>query len=157
MKKSKGKSVKPAKKKRPGKSKKPVDLVEVRKDIANIVHHEAAELTHAVVEEGRKGQLAPVRYLFEMAGVYPAPEASRADPEEASLAKTLLHRLGVPDVPVVRDDDGPQTPVNPAVLKPGGDDARDPESAASQPETHNQAGKEANGDDDVPLLAGSIP
>jgi hypothetical protein len=58
MKKASGKSKtnKPAKKKAPRRSKKPVDLVEVRKDITSFVGSEAKELAKAVVEEGRKGQ-----------------------------------------------------------------------------------------------------
>jgi len=52
--KNKAKTSKASKKKRTSKSKKPVDLAQVRKDITDIVGSEATELAHAVVEEGRK-------------------------------------------------------------------------------------------------------
>ena len=51
--KSKDKASKPAKRNGSSKAKKPVDLVEVRKDITNIVGSEATQLARAVVEEGR--------------------------------------------------------------------------------------------------------
>jgi hypothetical protein len=77
---------------------KPVDLAEVRKDITNIVGNEATKLAQAVIEEARKGQLAPVKYLFEVAGLYPAStETGSVKPEENSLARTLIQRLGLPE------------------------------------------------------------
>lgn len=100
MKKEKSKS-KPATKataKKDSKTTKPLDLVEVRKEITSIIGNEATKLMQAVMEEAKKGQLAPVKYLFEMAGLYPAPaETSSVDPEENSLARTLMHRLGLPE------------------------------------------------------------
>jgi hypothetical protein len=66
---SKGTTRKPAKK-RSHKAKKQVDLVEVRKDVAQIVGSEAKQMALAVVDEALKGQLAPVRYLFEVSGLY---------------------------------------------------------------------------------------
>jgi hypothetical protein len=159
--KSKGKrgKTRPAKKKSSPKSKKPVDLVEVRKDITEIVGNEAVELTRAVVLEGRKGQLAPVKYLFEKTGVYPAAGESHEKPEEASLAKTLLHRLGLPeDLVVKRDDDEPLK-----LSLPEGKTGHEREKENSgipdaQPERqNNQAGEDADKDDAVPVLAESIP
>ena len=57
--------------------KRPVDLAEVRKEISSIVGTNAAALTRAVMGEGLKGQLAPVKYLFEAMGLYPATEMQR--------------------------------------------------------------------------------
>ena len=105
IKRDKGKSKtrgRSAAKKKSGKSKKAVDLVEVRKDITNIVGNEAAGMAQAVVDEALKGQLAPMKYLFEMAGLYPrAGEQAEAQPEQDSLARTLLRRLGLPEDPVI--------------------------------------------------------
>jgi hypothetical protein len=96
--KSKSKAVIRATSKKNSKTAKPVDLVEVRKDMTNIIGSEATKLAQAVVEEARKGQLAPVKYLFEVAGLYPvSAEAGSAKPEENSLARTLLDRLGLPE------------------------------------------------------------
>jgi hypothetical protein len=159
--KSKGKTSRPAKKKASPKSKKPVDLAEVRKDITNIVGSEAAELAQAVVAEGRKGQLAPVKYLFEAIGLYPAPQENQPNPEEASLARTLLHRLGIPVNPVIRQEDEPPMKLNPAADKCGNEEAMEKDSGipGAEPASENQqAGdKDANEDNDVPVLAESIP
>lgn len=83
----------------------PVDLAKVRKDISNIVGSRATELAQAVLEEGKKGQLAPVKYLFEVSGLYPASESSVAKPDEESLAHTLLRKLHLPELPIENEDD----------------------------------------------------
>ena len=159
--KSSAKTKKPAKKKRSPRSKKPIDLVEVRKDIANLVGSEAAELTQAVLEEGRKGQLAPVKYLFEMVGLYPSSEANEAKPEEASLAKTLLHRLGLPDIPVKRGDDDPPMTTNLVSAKRSEEDPEEKilgtAGLLQQRLNEQTSGEGADEDDDVAVLAGSIP
>lgn len=69
-----------------------------------MVEAEAGELAGAVIEEGKKGQLATVKYLFEMAHIYPEVliEEKGADGEK-SLAETLLDSLGIPKHPVIHD------------------------------------------------------
>jgi hypothetical protein len=75
-------------------SRKELNPAEVRKDIAKIVGSGAKEMTVAVMNEAMKGQLAPAKYLFEVAGVYPpANDGMQATQEEDCLAKTLLDRL----------------------------------------------------------------
>ncbi len=156
--KSKGRTSKPAKKKRSPKSKKPVDLAEVRKQISDIVGGEAAALALAVVEEARKGQLAPVKYLFEAIGLYPAPEGSQPRPEDASLAKTLLHRLGLPEDLVVRREDDLPLQLNLRACKCADKEAKEKVSGSQPGSENEQAGdKDADEDDDVPVLAESIP
>jgi hypothetical protein len=148
--KSKCSPTKPAKK--PShKSKKTVDLVEVRKDITNIVGNEAADMAQAVVDEALKGQLAPVRYLFEVAGLYPvAGEAAEARPEEDSLARTLLRRLGLPEDPViVREDEStilalpaPRTTESEGSTSPAQKDeekADDSQSDSERKENHEES------------------
>lgn len=77
---------------------------EVRKDIAAMVEAEAGELAGAVIEEGKKGQLATVKYLFEVAHIYPEVLADeKAADGEKSLAETLLDSLGIPKSPVIHD------------------------------------------------------
>jgi hypothetical protein len=85
--------------------KKPVDLAEVRKEISSIVGTNAAALTRAVMGEGLKGQLAPVKYLFESVGLYPATECSETKPDKESLAHTLMRNLKLPESPIVNEDD----------------------------------------------------
>ena len=105
-KKAKGKrTAKKATKKRttPNKTQE-LNPAEVRKNIAAMVEAEAETLAGAVIEEGKKGQLPTVKYLFEVAHIYPQPpEGEQSSTNEDSLAKTLLDRLNVPDSPVVHD------------------------------------------------------
>jgi hypothetical protein len=55
--------------------------------------------------EGLKGQLAPVKYLFEATGLYPATEISETKPDKESLAHTLMRNLKLPESPIVNEDD----------------------------------------------------
>lgn len=75
----------------------------VRKDIAAKIEAQADELADAVIEEGKKGQLATVRYLFEMAHIHPEVVEENPLKEEESLAATLLNKLGIPDEPVIHE------------------------------------------------------
>lgn len=85
--------------------KKERDSGEVRQQCNKLVKAEATELTAAVIEEGRKGQLGPVKFLFEMANIFPqAEDGSQTSAREESLAETLLNRLGIPTSPVVADE-----------------------------------------------------
>jgi hypothetical protein len=87
------------------KDKQPVDLAEVRKEISSIVGTNAAALARAVMGEGLKGQLAPVKYLFEAMGLYPATECNETKPDKESLAHTLMRNLKLPESPIVDEDD----------------------------------------------------
>jgi hypothetical protein len=89
-------------------TKKAVNPAEVRKDIARIVGSGAKKMAAAVMEEAFKGQLAPTKYLLEVAGVYPpVTDGEQATQEEDCLAKTLLERLNIPKKPVVEEDEEP--------------------------------------------------
>ena len=82
------------------------DLAKARKDIAGLVGSEAVNMARAVVDEALKGELAPVKYLFEATGLYPTPaEETESAPQEDSLARTLLRRLGMPEEPVVSESE----------------------------------------------------
>ena len=99
--------------------KRTIDLAEVRKDIANIVGSSAADLVRAVVETGKTGQLAPVKYLFEAIGLYPASESSETKPDQESLAHTLMRTLKLPESPVADEDDEDATPATPSAAVQG--------------------------------------
>ena len=106
--KSKGKAKKSVKGSSASRTKKQVDPVEVRKDIAKIVGSGAKKVAKAVMEEAMKGQLAPAKYMFEVAGVYPpVTDGEQATEEEDCLAKTLLARLNIPKKPVQEEEDEP--------------------------------------------------
>jgi hypothetical protein len=126
--KSKGKAAakKTPKKKSAKKGRSDFNPAEVLKDIAQMVDSEAAMMTRAVIDEGKKGQLATVKYLFEMASIYPpSTDGSQATADEECLAKTLLRRLDMPDEPVVRDEEDPPkvaSSTEKAVEKPAEED-----------------------------------
>jgi hypothetical protein len=95
------------------KGKKPLDPAEVRKDIAKIVGLEAMNMTEAVMEEAMKGLVAPTKFLFEVAGVFPpAANGEQATEEEDCLAKTLLARLNIPKKPAQDEEDEPAADVD---------------------------------------------
>jgi hypothetical protein len=108
LKKAKGKGKEPEKKsaKKSGtKSKKPVDMVQVRENINNLVGGSAEKIAIEVIKVALTGQLATAKYLFEAVGLYPATEQTVARPIETSLAHTLLTRMGLPLEPVVCDEE----------------------------------------------------
>ena len=125
-KKAKGKtaSKKTGKKRSAAKKGKDLNPAEVRKDIALMVKSSATGMAEAVIGEGMKGQLATVKYLFEVASIYPpSTDGTFGSAEEDSLAKTLLQRMNVPDEPVVRnEEDRPEQPVPVA----GGEETQTP-------------------------------
>ncbi|MBZ5688200.1 MAG: hypothetical protein LAP86_24555 [Acidobacteriia bacterium] len=84
---------------------KELNPAQVLKDISALVEAEATELAEAVIGEGMKGQLSPVKYLFEMAHIFPQPtDESLTSKDEDSLAETLLDRLNIPKRPLVHDE-----------------------------------------------------
>lgn len=104
----KGKAKKGGNRSSAPKTKKAVDPAEVRKDIAKIIGLGAKKMTEAVMEEAMKGQVAPTKFLLEVAGVYPpAIDGEQATQEEDCLAKTLLERLNIPKKPAPEEDEEP--------------------------------------------------
>ena len=97
---------KTAKKKSGTKKKKQIDAAAVRAELAGMVKSGAKDITEAVMDQAMHGELAPAKFLLEMAGVYPpVTDGSETSREEDCLAKTLLDRLNIPDEPVGRDED----------------------------------------------------
>lgn len=106
-KKAKSKTVakKDAKKSTKAVETKELNPAQVLKDISALVEAEAAGLAEAVIGEGMKGQLSPVKFLFEMAHIFPPPtDESLMSKDEDSLAETLLDRLNIPKRPLVHDE-----------------------------------------------------
>jgi hypothetical protein len=78
----------------------------VRNDIAKIVKSGAKKITKAVMDQAMTGQLAPAKYLFEMAAIYPpSTDGSESSKEEECFAKTLMDRLNLPDKPIALDEE----------------------------------------------------
>src|SRR5215475_2134431 len=116
-KKGKGTAVgkKSEKKKSTAKGKKELSAAEVRDDISRRVKSRAADMAEAVMDEGEKGQLAHMKYMFEMAKIFPpANDGSEVSKDEESLAKTLLDRLNIPHEPAKQDDEEEESIVIPA-------------------------------------------
>jgi hypothetical protein len=108
---------------------------EVRKEIAQLVQSEAKSMAQAVIGEGKKGQLAPVKYMFEMANIFPAStDGSQVTQDEECLAKTLLDRLKIPHEPAAQEDDEEETIVIPARVESADGDApvQSPESGEAR-------------------------
>jgi hypothetical protein len=106
---TKGKAAKRPAKKSAKKSepevKKPLDIVQVRENINELVKDSAWDIANGVIQVAKAGQLTSAKYLFEAVGLYPATEQTAARPGENSLAHTLLTRMGLPLEPVVCDED----------------------------------------------------
>ena len=139
-KKASGKDTKKAAKKkvRKSKPKKERDAKEVRHECSKLVKEDATKVTAAVIGEAKKGQLGPMKYLFEMANIFPqADDGSQTSAEEDSLAETLLTRLGIPTHPVVADEyEKAANEVIPVGLggKEDGEDETEPEKVAEKAE-----------------------
>jgi hypothetical protein len=88
-----GKNARKAAPKRRAGKKKTKDAGQVREEIAGMVKQEAKKITAAVVDKAKLGELAPIKYLFEVAKIYPQVEGEENPQEEENLAKMLLARL----------------------------------------------------------------
>jgi hypothetical protein len=83
---------------------KQLDPAKVREDVAGIVKSRARKITMAVADKAGLGELAPMKYLFEVAHIFPQPpEGTVSSTDDESFAKTLLDRLDIPDHPVIHD------------------------------------------------------
>jgi hypothetical protein len=113
---------------------KDLNTAEVRKQVRKIIEEHATKMTEAVAGEGEKGQVGPVKYLFEVAHIHPpVTDGSEATEREQSLAETLLDRLGIPKDPVPADEDEKEeTMTIPANL------VRDAEPVASEAEAEEK-------------------
>lgn len=144
-KKAKAKTVvakKTSKKKSSPKKVKPLHPAEVRKSIAAMVESEAKEMAKAVIHAGKTGQLAQVKYLFEVAEIFPTPtDGSQATEEEESLAKTLLRRLDLPDEPIVRDENGEIVTVKPVQKMTDASASSEPADVAKKSEESVKSGE----------------
>lgn len=74
---------------------KPADMAAVREEIKTLVGNAAAEMVTNGIEEANKGHYAAMKFLFELVGLYPAPEGAEQGEEKVGIAKALFGRLGV--------------------------------------------------------------
>jgi hypothetical protein len=85
---------------------KPVDMMQVRENISNLVKKSARKIATEVIKVALTGQLATAKYLFEAVGLYPATEQTDARPLETTIAHQLLAKMGIPLEPVAEDEGG---------------------------------------------------
>ena len=79
---------------------KPVDADQLRQKVRNMVSNQAYEMTRVMIGEVVDGgSVTAMRYLFELAGLYPVNAEMDQSEDQGSLAKTLLERLGLSDAP----------------------------------------------------------
>jgi|SRR5690242_14449722 hypothetical protein len=88
---------------------KDVDLQEVRKRVRNEVLESAEKLVRAVIAEAvAKAQAQQMKTLFEMIGLFGADAEPDAPVEDdQALAKVLLDRFNLPDVPEEPEERAP--------------------------------------------------
>ena len=100
----KGKNNNTCKKAKKRGSRKPVDPKKVRQELAGIVKAKAKKIANAVADKACAGELAPAKFLFEIAHIYPEVfEEQPPSEREESLAETLLKERNIPREPVVHD------------------------------------------------------
>jgi hypothetical protein len=110
----------------------------VLKDISALVDASANKLTEAVIGEGMKGQVSPVKYLFEIAHIYPQDGMTPTEREEC-LAETLLDRLKIPKTPVVHDELQKEEDEDVMVMQPVKDPGESSEKDADETEEKEAA------------------
>jgi hypothetical protein len=114
-------------------AKKPLDPAKVREDIAGIVKAGAKGITKAVMLQATQGQLAPAKYLLEMAGVYPlSTDENQTSKDEDSLAETLLDRLNIPKHPLVHDELQKEEDEDVVVIQPKKEAGEDSEESGEE-------------------------
>lgn len=95
----------------------PADLAAVRKDISEVVGSEAVRMVRRIIAEVDISHYTAMKYLFELAGLYPATTQEETGGDN-SLAKTLLRRLCLEEGPVpesaVTKDWGTEATASPA-------------------------------------------
>jgi hypothetical protein len=75
----------------------PVNVPEIREKIRRLIAAKVGPMVNANAVEATKGSLPPLKYLFEVLGVYPESAQTEAEPEESNdLAEVLLKRLDFP-------------------------------------------------------------
>lgn len=72
----------------------PIDIGRIRDQIKEAVGSRAVDLANTAMDGVENGHYLPMKYLFEVIGLYPASVVADS-PEDDSLAKILLRKLGL--------------------------------------------------------------
>jgi hypothetical protein len=73
----------------------PKNIAEARETTLRMVRESTPGIVAGLITAAKGGQVASAKYLFELAGLYPAVNDTSAEEKEESLAYTLLKRLGL--------------------------------------------------------------
>jgi hypothetical protein len=74
------------------------DSAQVRGLIRQLVMAAAGQMVQAAIQRAKDGQDQIIKYLFEVAGLYPELNAENPS-DDLSLARHLCDRLGLPPAP----------------------------------------------------------
>jgi len=87
------------------KARAPEEIQRVRNRVRNLIVDSSEEMANRVVQSVNEGgQVAALKYLWEVSGLFP-DGAEAESPEEESLAKMLMERLGLPmEIPEEKKD-----------------------------------------------------
>jgi hypothetical protein len=87
------------------KAKSAEEIQKVRNVVTNLILKESSKMATRVVQSVTEGgQVAPLKYLWEMSGLFPYEASDNG--ERDSLAKILLSRMGLDGkVPMIAEDD----------------------------------------------------
>ncbi len=112
MAKSKGKSTRGGSAPVSAVAAKPDEIQNIRNKVTNVIMKESVEMAQRSVQSVKEGgNTTALKYLWEVAGLFPAV-AAQADREEPdSLARILLERLGAPGEVRPADETNPEADV----------------------------------------------
>ena len=82
-----------AKKQPAAKGAKKIDREAVREKVASMVASEVEDMVNAAIGEGNKGHFQAMKYLFEVAGIFPAGQTPEGDERETSFSELLCKQL----------------------------------------------------------------
>ena len=82
------------------------DLEAAQQQIKAMIRSEAGAMVRAAIDKAKAGQYQVTKYLFEIAGLYPAI-VEQADEGDLSLARILWDQLGFPEGK--EKEEGPQS------------------------------------------------
>jgi hypothetical protein len=75
--------------------KKPDELQNARNRVTNVIVHASVDMTKRVVRSvNERGSVLALRFLWEIAGMFPASGAAGIE-EQESVAKSLIEKLGL--------------------------------------------------------------
>jgi hypothetical protein len=72
-----------------------VALEIARRQITNLIADEAGAMVVEAIKKAKKGQYQVMKYLFQLAGVFPAIAQQAAQDDDLSLARDLCNPLGL--------------------------------------------------------------